>query len=90
MRIGLPGGGTTIDRIVQQAERAEAEGFTSLWYASAVFGDPLVAIAMAGRATSTIELGTAVLQTYACAPALLASRAAAVASAIGAPRVCPY
>ncbi len=86
MRIGLPGGGTTIDRIVHQAERAEAEGFTSLWYASAVFGDPLVAIALAGRATSTIELGTAVLQTYACAPSLLASRAAAVVSAIGAPR----
>ncbi len=86
MRIGLPGGGTTIEGIVRQAERAEAEGFTSLWYASAVFGDPLVAIAVAGRATSTIELGTAVLQTYACEPSLLASRAAAVVSAIGAPR----
>ena len=49
MRIGLPGGGTTIDQIVRQAERAEAEGFTSLWYASAVFGDPLVAIAIAGH-----------------------------------------
>ena len=85
MRIGLPGFGTTIDQIIGQAERAEAEGFTSLWYPSAVLGDPLVAIAVAARATSRIELGTAVLQTYPSHPALLAGRAAAVASAIGAP-----
>ncbi|HKY65354.1 MAG TPA: TIGR03564 family F420-dependent LLM class oxidoreductase [Acidimicrobiales bacterium] len=83
MRIGLPGGGATVDRIVRQAERAEADGFTSLWYASAVAGDPLVAMALAGRATSTIELGTAVLQTYACHPVLQATRAAAAAAAIG-------
>jgi F420-dependent oxidoreductase-like protein len=85
MRIGLPGFGTTVDQVIRQAERAEAEGFTSLWYASAVLGDPLVAIALAGRSTATIELGTAVLQTYACHPALLANRAAAAASAIGTP-----
>jgi F420-dependent oxidoreductase-like protein len=85
MRIGLPGLGSSPDRIVQQAERAEADGFTSLWYASAVAGDPLVAMALAGRATSTIELGTAVLQTYACHPVLQATRAASVAAAIGTP-----
>ena len=43
----------TADRIVQQAVEAEADGFTSLWYASAVFGDPLVAMALAGRATTS-------------------------------------
>jgi len=85
MRIGLPGLGATVDSIIRQAERAEADGFTSLWYASAVMGDPLVAMALAGRATSTIELGTAILQTYACHPILMATRAAAVVSAIGAP-----
>ena len=85
MRIGLPGSGSTVDRIVQQAERAEADGFTSLWYASAVLGDPLVAMALAGRATSTIELGTSVLQSYSCHPALQANRIAAVAAAIGTP-----
>ena len=71
MRIGLPGGGATVDKIVRQAERAEADGFTSLWYASAVAGDPLVAMALAGRATTSIELGTAVLQT---SPAIRCSR----------------
>jgi F420-dependent oxidoreductase-like protein len=83
MRIGLPGTGRTPDQIVEQAERAEDDGFTTLWYASAVAGDPLVAMALAGRATSTIELGTAVLQTYACHPVLTATRAAAVASVVG-------
>src|SRR3954471_20782907 len=83
MRIGLTGGAATADRIVQQAIDAEADGFTSLWYASAVFGDPLVAMALAGRATSSIELGTSVLQTYTCHPVLQANRAASSAAAMG-------
>jgi F420-dependent oxidoreductase-like protein len=86
MRIGLTGGGATADRIVTQASRAEADGFTSMWYpSSAGAGDPLPVMTLAGRATSAIELGTAVLQSYACHPVLQASRASAVASAIGAP-----
>jgi F420-dependent oxidoreductase-like protein len=85
MRIGLPGAASTPERMIGQAQRAEADGFSSLWYASMVGGDPLVTMALAGRATSTIELGTAVLQTYACHPALQAARAAAVVAAIGAP-----
>ena len=85
MRIGLTGGGSTADRIIQQAVDAEADGFTSLWYASAVFGDPLVAMALAGRATSAIELGTSVLQTYTCHPVLQANRAASTAAAMGTP-----
>jgi F420-dependent oxidoreductase-like protein len=85
MRIGLTGGGSTADRIVQQAIDAEADGFTSLWYASAVFGDPLVAMALAGRATSSIELGTSVLQTYTCHPVLQANRGASTAATMGRP-----
>jgi F420-dependent oxidoreductase-like protein len=86
MRIGLTGGGTTADRIVSSASRAEADGFTSMWYpSSAGAGDPLAVMALAGRATSAIELGTAVLVSYTCHPVLQASRASAVASAIGAP-----
>ena len=86
MRIGLTGGGTTADRIIGQASRAEADGFTSMWYPSAAGGgDPLAVMALAGRATSGIELGTAVLQSYACHPVLQASRANAAATAIGVP-----
>lgn len=83
MRIGLTGGGSTVDRMVDQAVQAEKDGFTSLWYASAVGGDPLVAMAAAGRATSSVELGTSVLQTYPCHPLLQANRAASVVAAIG-------
>ncbi|MFB4301710.1 TIGR03564 family F420-dependent LLM class oxidoreductase [Actinomadura sp. NTSP31] len=85
MRIGLTGGASTPDKIVQQARRAEADGFSSLWYASIVTGDPLTPMALAGRETSTIELGTAVLQTYPCHPLLQANRAASAAATMGRP-----
>ena len=85
MRIGLTGGGASVDKVVVQAERAEADGFSSLWYASVVTGDPPVAMAIAGRQTERIELGTAVLQTYPCHPLLQANRAASVVDAMGRP-----
>lgn len=85
MRIGLPGTGSTPDAIVRQAQAAEADGFSTLWYASMIAGDPLTAIGLAGRETSMIEFGTSILVTYACHPVLQANRAAAVAAAIGTP-----
>jgi F420-dependent oxidoreductase-like protein len=85
MRIGLIGAGITVDRIVRQAQRAEADGFTSVWYTNVGAGDPMIAMAFAGRATTTIELGTAVQQTYACHPVLQAARATSLAAAIGMP-----
>jgi len=85
VRIGLSGGGASVTRIIEQAKEAERDGFASLWYPSAMGGDPLVAIAIAGRETTGIELGTAVLQTYPCHPLLMANRAAATAFAMGRP-----
>src|SRR5687767_1441128 len=85
MRIGLTGAGSSVDRMIEAAVRAEGDGFQSLWYASAIGGDPLVAMALAGRATTSIELGTAVLQTYTCHPVLQANRAAATVAAMGRP-----
>src|SRR3954462_10422725 len=85
MRIGLTGGASTVDKLVVQAQQAEADGFSSLWYASLVQGDPLVAMAVAGRATTSLELGTAVLQTYPCHPLLQANRVASGGSAAGRP-----
>jgi F420-dependent oxidoreductase-like protein len=83
MRIGLTGGGSSTERVIAQAQQAEADGFCALWYASEVCGDPLVAMALAGRQTTTIELGTAVLQTYPCHPLLQAKRIASVVDAMG-------
>jgi F420-dependent oxidoreductase-like protein len=85
VRIGLTGGGASVDKVVQQAKQSEADGFTSLWYASLVTGDPLVAIATAGRETERIELGTAVLQTYPCHPLLQVNRVASVVDAMRRP-----
>ncbi len=85
MRIGLPGGGASVDRVIDHAKRAEDDGFTSLWFPSAALGDPLVAMAVAGHGTRTIELGTSVLHTYTCHPTLQAARAAAAAVAMGRP-----
>ncbi len=85
MRIGITGSGTTVDAVVAQAIDAEAEGFSALWYSSMVCGDPLIAMALAARATTRIELGTAVLQTYPCHPLLQANRVAAAANAMGRP-----
>jgi len=85
MRIGLTGAAGNAEGIIRQAERAEADGFSSLWYPGQVLGDALAAITLAGRATSTIELGTAIVPTYLCHPAFQASRTAAAAMAIGSP-----
>jgi F420-dependent oxidoreductase-like protein len=85
VRIGLSGGGATVDRVITQAEEAERDGFATLWYSSGAGGDPLVLVALAGRATTSIELGTAVLPTYPCHPLLLAHRGVAVAGAMGRP-----
>jgi F420-dependent oxidoreductase-like protein len=85
MHIGLSGGGRDADRMIEQAVEAEADGFHALWYAGAIGGDPLVAMAVAGRATERIELGTSVLQTYTAHPYLMANRAAAVSVAMKRP-----
>jgi F420-dependent oxidoreductase-like protein len=85
MRIGLNGGGATVERMIEQAKQAEAEGFSALWYPSAVAGDPVAPMAVVGRETSTIELGTSVLQTYTSHPVLQANRALSAALAMGRP-----
>jgi F420-dependent oxidoreductase-like protein len=83
LRIGLPGGGATVDRLIDNAVKAEAEGFATLWFPGGGGLDPLVLLPLVGRATSTIGLGTSVLPTYPRHPILMAQQAAAVGFAIG-------
>jgi F420-dependent oxidoreductase-like protein len=85
MKIGLTAVGSTTEKVIEQAKAAERDGFDSLWFSSNLLGDPLAAMAVAGRETRRIELGTAVLQTYPCHPVLQANRAAATAAAMGRP-----
>jgi alkanesulfonate monooxygenase SsuD/methylene tetrahydromethanopterin reductase-like flavin-dependent oxidoreductase (luciferase family) len=85
VKIGLSAGAPTAERAIEQAEEAERAGFASLWYPGAVSGDPLIQMALAGRATSRIELGTSVLQTYPCHPTLQAVRVQSLHAAVGRP-----
>jgi F420-dependent oxidoreductase-like protein len=80
MRIGIgigeiSGAPATLDNLVQQAVRAEREGFASGWFAN-IFGfDAIMAAALCGRGTSKIELGTAVVPTYPRHPTAMAQQA---------------
>ncbi len=79
MRIGLmTGSGTdrdgSIDGLIGLARRAERSGFDSLWMAN-IFGlDAITTLALIGRETTRIELGTAVVPSYPRHPAALAQQ----------------
>lgn len=65
----------SLDNMVAFAKDAEAKGFPSLWMAH-IFGyDALTALAVVGRETSTIELGTAVISVYRQHPFALGQQA---------------
>jgi F420-dependent oxidoreductase-like protein len=83
MRIGLSAMGGDLDGTIALARSMEVDGFTSLWFGSPIFGDPMAAMAVIGRETTVLELGTSVVQTYPCHPLLQANRIAAVANAAG-------
>jgi 5,10-methylenetetrahydromethanopterin reductase len=80
MRIGigigdLAGRPATIDDLVAQAKRAEADGFASGWFAN-IFGvDAIMAAALCARETTHLELGTAVVPTYPRHPMAMAQQA---------------
>jgi 5,10-methylenetetrahydromethanopterin reductase len=80
MRIGINGSslialGRPSSEIVDHAVAAEADGFTSYWLAQLAIPDALTVLGLAGRATSTIELGTAVIPTWVRHPLMLAAQA---------------
>ena len=86
MKIGIgvgpgPGDEGTIGAMIKQVQRAEASGFDSAWVAN-IFGvDAIMLLALAGRETSTIELGTGVVPTYPRHPSALAQQALTAAAA---------
>ena len=88
MRIGIgvgagAGDEGTISHMIQQVQRAEASGFDAVWVAN-IFGvDAITFCALAGRETSTIELGTGVVPTYPRHPTALAQQALTAAAASG-------
>ncbi|MBP1685120.1 MAG: family F420-dependent class oxidoreductase [Deltaproteobacteria bacterium] len=80
MKIGigigeLAGRPLVLDELIAQAQQAEQDGFASAWLASAFGIDPLIAVAAIARATSRIELGTAVVPTFLRHPVAMAQEA---------------
>src|SRR5215207_2918381 len=86
MRIGLmiaTTGSNDLDGVLGQIERAEALGFNSVWVPSVRSFDALTVLALAGRLTQRVELGTFVIPTYPRHPAALAEQALTVQAASG-------
>jgi F420-dependent oxidoreductase-like protein len=73
----------TIGAVLSQIQRAEARGFASAWLPSVRRHDALTTIALAGRMTETIELGTFVIPTYPRHPSALAEQALTTQAATG-------
>ncbi len=80
MRIGVIGGVTagedgSIDGIVRNAREFEAQGLATFWLPN-IFGlDAIATLAIVGRETARIELGTAVVPTYPRHPIAMAQAA---------------
>jgi 5,10-methylenetetrahydromethanopterin reductase len=80
MKIGLgigeiAGRPLVLDELIAEAQRAEQDGFASVWLASAFGIDPLIAAVAIACVTSRIELGTAVVPTFLRHPVALAQEA---------------
>jgi len=84
MRIGIIIGaseGGDLDALVAEAKSLEEAGFASLWAAN-IFGlDAIMTMAIVGRETKRIELGTAVVPTYPRHPTAIAQQALTVSAA---------
>lgn len=88
MKIGLmlganAGPEATLDGLVDFARKAEAKGFPSLWMAHIFSHDAMTALAVVGRETKTIELGTAVVSVYRQHPMAMAQQALSTQAAAG-------
>tara|TARA_B100000795_G_scaffold68980_1_gene47968 strand:- start:2609 stop:3499 length:891 start_codon:yes stop_codon:yes gene_type:complete len=79
--IGADGANNTLDDIVNVAKRAEAVGLDNVWLAN-IFGfDAISTLAIIGRETDRIGLGTAVTPTYPRHPTAIAQQALTTAAA---------
>jgi len=88
MKVGVMSGATgnldeTLDVLVSRARDLEARGFDAMWMAN-IFGlDAITALAVVGRETERIRLGTAVVPTYPRHPSAMAQQALTTQAACG-------
>jgi 5,10-methylenetetrahydromethanopterin reductase len=79
MRIGIMTGAggpeDTIEKMVAKGQEVERRGFATLWMANIFSLDAILTLAIVGRETKRIELGTAVVPTYPRHPFAMAQEA---------------
>ncbi len=79
--IGADGANATLDDVITVAKNVEAAGLDNVWLAN-IFGfDAISTLALIGRETSKIGLGTAVTPTYPRHPTAIAQQALTTAAA---------
>lgn len=87
MRIGIMSGaggpGDTIDALVARGREVERRGFATLWMANIFSLDAILTLAIVGRETKRIELGTAVVPSYPRHPMAMAQEALTANQAAG-------
>jgi F420-dependent oxidoreductase-like protein len=71
----------TIESLLEQVKRAEADGFHSAWMANVFSHDAINLLSLAGQVTNSIELGTFVVPTYPRHPLALAQQALTASAA---------
>jgi 5,10-methylenetetrahydromethanopterin reductase len=81
--IGADGAGASLDDVIGLARRAEAAGLDSVWMANIFSFDAISTLALIGRETTRIALGTAVTPTYPRHPTAIAQQALTTAAASG-------
>jgi 5,10-methylenetetrahydromethanopterin reductase len=73
----------SVDGLAERLQSLAAAGFASAWMPAGSGFDPLTALAAAGRDTSGLELGTAIMPTWPRHPAALAQQALTADDALG-------
>ena len=73
----------SLPTVRELAQETEAQGFHGMWLGTAFGFDPIMALALAGDATSSIQLGVAVVPTFPRHPVVMAQQAATASSATG-------
>ena len=84
--IGGAGPAPSVQSIVEQAQQAEAAGFSTFGMANIFSHDAMGALTLAGAQTERIELMTAVVPTYPRHPHAMAQQALTVQAAAGGKR----
>ncbi len=79
--LGADGTGMTLDDVINTAKAAEDAGLDSIWMANIFSYDAISTLALVGRETSRIQLGTAVTPTYPRHPTAIAQQAMTTSAA---------